>query len=131
MLSVIDAMNASSGFTRPMREGEAVLKGGLVVAVGKKAKEDEVVHVQALVLRTSGLKSNDPAVVEIWVDLARDYGERVVKDNEEAFRKLCDCPAGMSDKCKHILAVMLFLTRLVVSTVMVLFSRLVYFGVVL
>lgn len=120
MLSVIDAMNASAGFTRPMREGEEVLKGGLVVGVGKKSKEDEVVHVQALVLRTSGLKT-DPAVVELWVDLSRDYGERTVKDNEEEFRKHCDCPAGNSEKCKHVVAVMLYLTRLVPSTVVILF----------
>ncbi len=37
MLSVIDAINATKGFIRPMREGEELMKGGMVVSIhGKK-----------------------------------------------------------------------------------------------
>lgn len=105
-------MRVSAGFTRPIREGEEVLREKLV---GKKGKEGNVVHVQSLVLRTSGRASKDPAVVQIWVDSSKDYGERVVKDSAEEFRKTCDCPAGNSDKCKPVLAVMLWLAGLVSS----------------
>jgi len=36
MLSVIDVMKATEGFVRSIREGEEVLKSGLVISVGKK-----------------------------------------------------------------------------------------------
>lgn len=114
MLSVTDAMSASKGFMRPIREGEQLLKSGMIVSAGKKGKDGDVVHFQSLVLRTSGLSSKFPAIVELWVDLSKEYGERVVKDNEEEFKKGCDCPAGLSEKCKHILGVMLCLARFVV-----------------
>lgn len=112
MLSVIDAMNASRGFIRPMREGEALLKAGMVTVVGKKETDvADVYKIQALVIRTSGIQSKDPAVVELSVDVSKEYGERIISDNEEEFRKHCDCPAGNSEKCKHIVAVMLWLTK--------------------
>lgn len=113
MLSVIDSMKATRGFVRPMREGEELVKAKMVITIGKKGKENDVVHIQALVLRTSGLQSKHPAVVELWVDISKDYGERLVQDNEDEVRKVCDCPAGASEKCKHIVAVMLCLTRFV------------------
>ncbi|KAK3929159.1 Beta-ribofuranosylaminobenzene 5'-phosphate synthase [Frankliniella fusca] len=112
MLSVIDAINATKGFIRPMREGEELMNGGMVVSIGKKEKERDEVHIQALVLRTSGFQTKDPAVVEIWIDTSKEAGEKIVQDNEEEFRKYCDCPAGNSEKCKHMVAVMLCLTSL-------------------
>ncbi|KAL1488783.1 hypothetical protein ABEB36_014581 [Hypothenemus hampei] len=111
MLSVIDAMNASKGFIRPMREGEELVKSGMIVSVGKKEKNNDVVHVQALVLRTSSLQK-EPAIVEMWVDTSKEYGDRILKDNEAELRKHCNCPAGNSEKCKHVIAVILCLTNL-------------------
>lgn len=113
MLSFVDVMNSAKGFIRPIREGEALLRSGLIVTVGKKSKEENILHVQGLVLRTSGLKTRPPVEVEVWIDLAKDLGNRVVKDNESEIRDNCDCPAGNSEKCKHIIGVMFCLARFV------------------
>lgn len=107
ILSVLDALEATTGYTRPIREGEQVLESGFVVAIGCKSRNGEEVHIQALVLRTSGISSKPPALVEIWVDMGKPQGSRVLKDNSPE----CGCPAGSSEKCKHIVAVMLYLAR--------------------
>lgn len=109
MLSVLDVMKASDGYERPIREGEEILRSGLVVGVGLKGKDkDEVTHVQALVLRTSGITSKHPYLLDLWLDLTKPSGERLINEKSE-----CECPAGQSLKCKHLIAVMLWLTRLV------------------
>ncbi|XP_011874160.1 PREDICTED: uncharacterized protein LOC105565510, partial [Vollenhovia emeryi] len=107
ILSVVDPMNVTKGFVRPMREGEQVLESDLIVSVGLKEKKDSVLHIQALVLRTSGLTTQHPYLVELWVNLEEEYGSRLVKDQSLE----CGCPAGQSEKCKHIVAVLLYLTR--------------------
>lgn len=80
MLSIIDAVKTTEGFVRPMREGEEVLNSGLVIFVGKKSKKDATVHVQALVLRISGLSSQHLYLVEFWIDLSKDFGSRLVNE---------------------------------------------------
>lgn len=110
-------MKATEGFVRPIREGEEVLKSGLVISVGKKEKKVTAVHVQALVLRTSGLSSQHPYLVQLWVDLSKDFGSRLV--NEQFLE--CQCPAGQSQKCKHIVAVMLYLSRYVILIILLLY----------
>ena len=107
ILSVLDAVNASIGFERPIREGEQVLESGFVDAIGLKAKNDQELHVQALVLRTTGVTTKTPYVIEVWIDLSKPPGQRVTKDSSPE----CKCPAGNSEKCKHIMAVLLYLTR--------------------
>ncbi|GBP47580.1 hypothetical protein EVAR_40136_1 [Eumeta japonica] len=95
-----------------MRSGEELLRSGMVISVGKKEeKNNNIIHVQALVLRTSGLNSKHPTIIKLWIDVSQEYGNRLVGDNEEEVTKVCDCPAGASEKCKHILAVMLYLSR--------------------
>ncbi|KAK3920024.1 LOW QUALITY PROTEIN: Adenylosuccinate synthetase [Frankliniella fusca] len=89
-----------------MREGEEVLNSGFVVSVGLKERKDSVAHIQALVLRTSGLQQH-PYLVELWVDLDKDYGSRLLKDQSQEYQ----CKAGQSEKCKHVVAVMLYLAR--------------------
>ncbi|CAG4941484.1 unnamed protein product [Parnassius apollo] len=83
----------------------------MVISVGKKEKNNNIIHVQALVLRTSGLNSKHPAIIKLWIDVSQEYGNRLVGDNEQEVTKVCDCLAGASEKCKHILAVMLYLSR--------------------
>lgn len=61
MLSVLDVISASAGFTKPMRSGEELLRSGMVISVGKKEKNNNIIHV--LVLRTSGLNSKHPAIL--------------------------------------------------------------------
>lgn len=107
ILSVLDAFNASKGFGRPIREGEAVLEAGFIVAIGVKAKNNDDIHIQALVLRTTGVSSKTPYVIEVWVNLSKPPGSRVTKDSSPE----CQCPAGASEKCKHIMAVLLYLSR--------------------
>lgn len=113
ILSVVDSMNATKGFVRPMREGEQVLESGLVVSVGLKERKDCVLHIQALVLRTSGLTTQHPYLVEVWVNLEEEYDSRLLKDQSVE----CECPAGKSEKCKHVVAVLLYLTRSIFSSV--------------
>lgn len=107
ILSVLDAVNASIGFERPIREGEQVLQAGFIVAIGVKAKNDPELHVQALVLRTTGVTTKTPYVIEVWIDLSKPLGHRVTKDSSPE----CQCPAGASEKYKHIIAVLLYLSR--------------------
>ena len=109
ILSIDDATKASTGYVRPVREGEAVLNAGFVISAGLKRKERSVLHIQSLVLRTSGVSTLHPYLVEIWVDLQKPPGFRVLKDQSVE----CDCKAGESEKCKHVIAVMLYLARLV------------------
>jgi len=107
ILSGLDAVNACVGFERPIREGEQVLEAGFIVAIGLKGKKNDELHVQALVLRTKGVSSKNPYNIEVWVDLSKQHGSRVVKDSSPE----CECPAGASEKCKHIMAVLLYLAR--------------------
>lgn len=118
ILSVLDSCKATAGYSRPMREGEEVLNSGLVIGVGLKQKDGDVFHIQALVLRTSGLSSKHPALVELWVDSSKEYGERLMKEESRE----CDCPAGRSEKCKHIVSVMLYLARLVFAVFVYFFN---------
>ncbi|KAK3911139.1 Serrate RNA effector molecule-like protein [Frankliniella fusca] len=106
ILSIVDVMKATEGFIRPMREGEEVLQCGLVIGVGIKERKGDELQVHALVLRTSGLRQT-PYLVQIWIDMSKEYGARVIADESRE----CECPAGMSEKCKHIVAVMLHLAR--------------------
>jgi len=58
ILSVLDSINVSAGYVRPVREGEEVLNAGLVISVGIKQKEGNILHIQALVPRTSGITTH-------------------------------------------------------------------------
>jgi uncharacterized Zn finger protein len=41
------------------------------------------------------------------VDMGKPHGSRVIKEHSPE----CGCPAGSSEKCEHIVAVMLYLAR--------------------
>ena len=103
----MDSINVSAGYVRLVREGEEVLNARLVISVGIKQKEGNILHIQALVLRTSGITTH-LYLVEIWIDLKREYGQRVSKEKSAE----CECKAGESAKCKHVIAVMLGEVRL-------------------
>ena len=92
-----------------MLEGGQVLNGKLVLGVSVKERRNDTVYVQGLVLRTSGFASEHPYLVENWIDTSKDYGERIIKERSNE----CECPSGLSEKCKHIIAVILYLARLV------------------
>jgi len=55
------------------------------------------------------VSTQHPYSVELWVDLQRDYGSRVLQEKSAE----CECKAGDSEKSKHVIAVMLYLSRLV------------------
>jgi len=44
-----------ASYNCPVREGEEVLNAGLVISVDIEQKEGNILHIQALVLRTSGI----------------------------------------------------------------------------
>ena len=60
ILSVLDFTNVSAGYVRLVREGEEVLDAVLVIFVGIKQKEGNVLHIQALMLWTSGITTQHP-----------------------------------------------------------------------
>jgi uncharacterized Zn finger protein len=88
---------------RNIIEGEEVLKAGLVVVVGTRGKTEDKVEVMGLVLQTSGL-TKEP--VQVTGLLSFD------EDNRLSVRKMsCTCKAGMSERCKHVGAVLWYLNR--------------------
>ena len=60
ILSVLDSINVSAGYVRPVREGEEVLNAGLVISVDIEQKEGNILHIQGLVLQTSGIANQHP-----------------------------------------------------------------------
>lgn len=73
ILFVVDPMNATKDFVCPIHESEQLLKSGLIVSVGLKERKDGVLHIQALVLRTSSLTTQYPYLVEVWVNLKEEW----------------------------------------------------------
>ena len=71
ILSVLDSINVSAGYVRLVREGEEFLNAGLVISVGIKQKEGNILHIQAQVPRTSGITTH-LYLVEIWIDLKEE-----------------------------------------------------------
>jgi len=60
ILSVLDSTNVRAGYVRSVREGEEVLSAVLVISMGVKQKEGNILHIQGLVLQTSGIANQHP-----------------------------------------------------------------------
>ena len=84
---------------RYWEEGEAVLKAKHIVACGVTARGDNELKILALCAQSSYLRAKPHEIMVII--------------KSEGFKISCSCKAGMSEKCKHCVAVLLHLNRLV------------------
>ena len=84
-------------------EGERVLNAGHVIKCGiiSAKSVSDMTEIQAFVLQTSNLRDNPH---EIKGTISKDKSINNMK---------CTCKAGLSAKCKHIMATLLYCYRLV------------------
>ncbi|XP_077548361.1 uncharacterized protein LOC144161593 [Haemaphysalis longicornis] len=95
---VMRHVGASDKRIRCYTEGEAVLDAGHLVCCGVKCQEASSVTVQGLCLQTSALKRK-PHELEFV------YG------NDGSLKAHCSCKAGNSERCKHLIAMLMFVYR--------------------
>ncbi|XP_034241197.1 uncharacterized protein LOC117645249 [Thrips palmi] len=104
LTSISDVVGATNEGIRCLIEGERVLEGKMLITVGSLGVSDNrVLKVWALCLQSSTL-SGAPHVIEASLNL-RSTSKRVVKIK-------CSCKAGQSEKCKHCIALLMYLNRL-------------------
>jgi SWIM zinc finger len=84
---------------RPFVEGEAILKAKHIMECGLTSRTEQEFRVLGLCLQSSHLNSR-PHEIKIWVKATAS----------PKISGTCSCKAG-SGKCKHIVAVLLFLNR--------------------
>ena len=82
---------------RCLKEGEAVFSADHILACGVKMKSETSIEIRAFCAQTSSLRSKPHELVAI-----------VRKDG---FTVSCSCKAGMSETCKHCIAVLIYLNR--------------------
>lgn len=86
--------------SRNFEEGEKLLKTGHIIAIGKRPAPDYLYQIYALVPKSSSLYG-EPHVVEGTIE----------KKKLKISKFTCNpCKSG-SDKCKHIMAVLLYCNR--------------------
>jgi len=88
-------------YTRPMIEGDAILDAGMLVLVGR-LDGNHTHKVKALRLQSSSVFSN-PHAIELDLNL-HDVHNRING-------MTCTCSAGESEKCKHEIAVLIYLNK--------------------
>ena len=82
---------------RCWEEGEAVLKAKHIVACGVTSRENGEMKILALCAQSSFLRAKPHEIL--------------VTIKSSGFHISCSCKAGMSEKCKHCVAVLLHLNR--------------------
>lgn len=98
-LSLCEIMEYIGDRSRPLKEGEAVFKAGHIIMCGLDASNSE--EIKSLCLQTSSLTSQPH---EIVIMLNNDINK---------WKCVCSCKAGMSGFCKHIVATLIYINRLV------------------
>ena len=81
-------------------EGERVLNSGHVIYCGKEHDESVVYKVIGYCLQTSSMRDNPHEI----------NGKININGSTETMQ--CSCKAGLSEACKHIVGVLLYLSRL-------------------
>ena len=84
---------------RCWEEGEAVLKAKHIVTCGVVGKSNSELKIMALCAQTSCLRAKPHEIV--------------VTVTQTGFKISCSCKAGQSQRCKHCVAVLLYLNRFV------------------
>jgi len=104
IVSISDVVEAINDGIRCLIEGERVLDAKMLITVGRLASSDEsLLKVWALCLQSSSTMSGAPHVLEASIKL-RTISKRVLKLS-------CSCKAGKSEKCKHCIALLMYLNR--------------------
>ncbi|KYM96020.1 hypothetical protein ALC62_13328, partial [Cyphomyrmex costatus] len=96
-IAEICAFTSSTPSCRNFTEGEKVLRAGHVLYCGKQTGVETCVSLIAFCLQSSNLKG---PLHEIKGEISFDGKIKEIK---------CSCKAGLSAKCKHIVAVLLHL----------------------
>jgi SWIM zinc finger len=94
-------MEVVGDFKRPFVEASALLKSKHLMECGITARTAHQIHVMGLCLQTSHLDGK-PHQVDIKINVQASSDDRLCCT--------CTCKAG-SGKCKHIVAVLLYLSR--------------------
>lgn len=97
-ISLADIVRYLDGAHRPIREGENLLKSGHVLRVGVKCYAGTGAVILGFVVQTSNIRG---APHEVTIDF---------KDRKKWSCK-CSCKAGLGHKCKHAIAVLLYIQR--------------------
>ncbi|XP_064479388.1 uncharacterized protein LOC135392609 [Ornithodoros turicata] len=87
-------------------EAERLLAARHLLLVGVKGRDGNDVNVIALCLRTAGIHEN-PHSVEVCLSFEDSAGEESLR----VLRSSCSCTAGLSEKCKHVSALLLHCYR--------------------
>ena len=105
MLSIVDVMKSFEGYIRPYREAEEYLESGFLVCFGIKSRTENTVDFEGLAIQTSHVHLF-PHKLTVSIDTSAEKGSQVKSTT-------CSCKAGESHQCKHIVAALLHLGRLV------------------
>lgn len=98
-VSLYDILGYLGERSRPLKEGEEVFNAGHIILCGLEALNSR--KIRALCLQTSSLTSRPH---EITLELS---------DQVKEWKCGCSCKAGMSGTCKHIVATLIYINRLV------------------
>lgn len=82
---------------RCLKEGEAVMNAGHILTCGIKQATAEKVDISAFCAQSSHLRDKPH---ELLATLTKD-----------GFSLTCSCKAGMSEKCKHCVGLLIYLNR--------------------
>ena len=93
----VEVRGAGARGKRCWEEGEAVLKAKHIAACGITSREDNELSILALCAQSSALRAKPHEVL--------------VTVKSQGFDISCSCKAGMSEKYKHCVAVLLHLNR--------------------
>ncbi|XP_028131157.2 uncharacterized protein LOC114326897 isoform X2 [Diabrotica virgifera virgifera] len=100
-ISVSDIVEYCGDSKRPLIEGEAVFDANHIFVCGIKSKSTTTVEIFALCLQSSKIH-DQPHEIDIKVS-----GE----GTQKTIKCACTCKAGAGQKCKHIIAVLLYVHR--------------------
>lgn len=103
-LSEICAFTQSTPTSRNFVEGEKVLNAGHIIFCGRgnDTADGNSIHFLAFCLQTSNMTSRP-----------HEINGLLISSSAKILQVKCSCKAGLSEKCKHSVAVLLHLSRLV------------------
>ncbi|KAH6926655.1 hypothetical protein HPB50_020879 [Hyalomma asiaticum] len=99
LVSLQAILSLANETQRCVNEGEATFNAGHVVCCGIKSSTDTEVSVESLCLQTSAIKG-PPHCVNV-----------TVRQDTGSVKGTCTCKAGLSGKCKHFFATLIYLNR--------------------
>ncbi|KAH6935841.1 hypothetical protein HPB50_010804 [Hyalomma asiaticum] len=99
LVSLQAILSLANETQRCVNEGEATFSAGHVVCCGIKSSTDTEVSVESLCLQTSAIKG-PPHCVNV-----------TVRQDTGSVKGTCTCKAGLSGKCKHFFATVIYLNR--------------------